>query len=102
MTETASSRPRVQPATIALGAAALIAVGVIGYSTLVRGNAGAEPENNSAVNAASPRRNPDDHAGWFALGMAWRDMEDFQQASGAFRRAMELQPRNVDYNNYLA
>ena len=99
--------------------AALIAVGVIGWSTLFRNGAGVTAPTNSSVNAMAAeqmpsvqemvsglveqvRRNPDDHEGWYRLGMAYRSMEDFQQASAAFRRAMELQPRNADYNNYLA
>jgi cytochrome c-type biogenesis protein CcmH len=48
------------------------------------------------------RENPDDHEGWFLLGMAYRAMERFADATQAFRRAMELQPRNADYTAYLA
>ncbi len=122
MTDALASPRRLQPATIALAVAALIAVGVLIYTVAFRrdGNASAVETNGMAANAMAPsgqapsveelmaglleqvRRNPDDHEGWFRLGMAYRNMEELQQASQAFRRAMELQPRNADYNNYLA
>ena len=118
MAQTAPPERRLQPATVALAAAALVAAGVIGYSTLFRGSGSTAPVANASANAPDAqgpgvqdmvaalveqvRRNPDDHEGWFRLGMAYRSMEDFPQASAAFRRAMELQPRNADYNNYLA
>lgn len=124
MAQAAPTHRRLQPATIALVVAGLIAGGVFLYTTVFRGG-GTAPTANSAeaapagngmaANGQAPsvdqlvaqlveqvRRNPDDHEGWFRLGMAYRSMEDFQQASTAFRRAMELQPRNPDYNNYLA
>ena len=120
MPETATSPRRLQPATIALAAAALIALGVILYTTVLRrdGSAAAVTNNATDANGADAqmpsveqmlaslveqvRRNPDDHQGWFRLGMAYRSMENLPEASAAFRRAMELQPRNADYNNYLA
>lgn len=126
MTDTASSqtttRSRLQPATIALALAALIAIGVLVYTIAFRGEGGGGTATaNSAAPAATGnqaevasvddllaglveqvRRNPDDHQGWFRLGMAYRNMEDFRQASQAFRRARELQPQTADYNNFLA
>lgn len=122
MTDTANPPRRLQPATIALAVAALIALGVLVYTIAFRrdGTAAEAQANGSAANAMAAageapsvealvaglveqvRRNPDDHEGWFRLGMAYRNMEDFQQASQAFRRAMELQPRSADYNNFLA
>ncbi len=122
MTETVTSQRRLQPATIALALAGLIAIGVLIYTIAFRGGGGTETAtaNGAATNAATGaaptpsveellaglveqvRRNPDDHQGWFRLGMAYRNMEDFRQASQAFRRAMELQPGSADYNNYLA
>jgi len=113
---------RLQPATIALALAALVAIGVLVYTLGFRkdGSGSSAEANGSAANMTAAagqapsveqlvgqlveqvRRNPDDHEGWFRLGMAYRGMEEFQQASTAFRRAMELQPRSADYNNYLA
>jgi cytochrome c-type biogenesis protein CcmH len=123
MAETTSTTRRLQPATIALALAALIAVGVLVYTLAFRKDGasgaaeanGAAPANATAAAGQAPsvetllaglveqvRRNPDDHEGWFRLGMAYRNMEDIRQASVAFRRAMELQPRSADYNNFLA
>ena len=122
MTDTVAPRRRLQPATVALALAALIAVGVLAYTLVFRrdGNTSTVEANSLAANATAAtgqapsvealmaglveqvRRNPDDHEAWFRLGMAYRNAEDFQQASQAFRRAMELQPRSADYNNFLA
>lgn len=121
MPDAASPPRRLQPATIALAGAALIAGGVLVYTIAFRGRdaapaaTAAAPSANMTAAGQVPsveemlaglveqvRRNPDDHEGWFRLGMVYRDMEEFQQAGMAFRRAMELQPRNADYNNYLA
>src|SRR4051812_8233796 len=119
MIQAASSGRRVQPASLALGAAPLAPIGGIAWSTLFRGRGGGATATNMTSNAMAAdqapsvqemvaglveqvRRNPDDHEGWFRLGMAYRSMEDFQQASAAFRRSVELQPRNADYSNYLA
>ncbi len=119
MAETASSARRLQPATIALAAAALIAIGVLVYTTAFRDRDGAGAANtNAAANAMAGaeapdmdqmiaglieqvRRNPDDHEGWFQLGLAYKGVEDIPQSIQAFRRAMELQPRNVDYLGFL-
>ncbi|HTU11476.1 MAG TPA: tetratricopeptide repeat protein [Allosphingosinicella sp.] len=123
MSQPASSElRRLQPATIALALAALLALGVLVYTIAFRqdGAAAAPTETNSAAangmaatgQAASVeemiaglvervRRDPDDHEGWFRLGMAYRVMDNFPQATQAFRRAMELQPRNADYVGYL-
>jgi len=125
--ETPSER-RLQPATIALAAAALIAVGVLAYTLGVRrgesgtvtdANAtvaatnaatGADPDQQAAVAAAEARvqtlqealrRDPDNHQAWFELGQLYRQFERFADAAAAFRRAMELQPNNSSYNNYL-
>lgn len=126
MTDTVPSpstpQRRLQPATIALAVAGLIAIGVLAYTLVFRGDgSGATATANSAAPEAAAnqaqaasveellsglveqvRRNPDDHEGWFRLGMAYRNMEDFRQASQAFRRARELQPQSADYNNFLA
>lgn len=129
MTDNAPSQPsqsppqrRLQPATIALAVAGLIAIGVLAYTLVFRGDGSTATAtaNSTAPDAAANqaqaasveellaglveqvRRNPDDHEGWFRLGMAYRNMEDFRQASQAFRRARELQPQSADYNNFLA
>ena len=119
MTQPAPSGRRLQPATIALAAAALIMVGVVVYTTLFRGSDGAAvaETNRVTANAAAGempsvdalvaglieqvRRNPDDHDAWFRLGLAYKGMEDLPQSIQAFRRAMELQPRNADYTGFL-
>ena len=86
---------RLQPATIALAAAALIAIGALVYNSLSgRGEAhrgGARPTRRrnatagevpgveqmvSAAGRAGPRETRDDHDGWFRLGLpikAWSD-----------------------------
>lgn len=111
---------RLQPASIALGVAALIAVGVVTYSVAFRGESAPVADANAAAAAngmaagqvpsveqmvaslvEQVRRNPDDHEGWFRLGMTYRGMENFPQAIAAFRRSMELQPANADYRGYL-
>jgi len=115
---------RPAPATIALALAGLVAAGALSYSLFFRGGVAAAPGNEAAAaNGAAPadaaqdlarfeamitrlqqrvRQNPDDHEGWYLLGMAYRGLERFPDAIQSFRRAMELQPRNADYNAYLA
>jgi cytochrome c-type biogenesis protein CcmH len=119
MTQAAPSERRLQPATIALIAAGLIALGALVYTTLFRGRDGAAaaPSNTAAATATAGeaanfeemvrglieqvRRNPDDHEAWFRLGLAYKGMEDLPQSIQAFRRAMELEPRNADYTGFL-
>jgi len=118
MTETVTSPRRLPPATIALAVAALIAIGVLVYTTAFRGRGTAVAETNtvSANSAADQvasvdemigglveqvRRNPDDHDGWFRLGLAYKGLEDLPRSIQALRRAMELQPRNADYLGFL-
>jgi cytochrome c-type biogenesis protein CcmH len=120
MAQAASSGRRLQPATIALIVAALIAIGVLLYTTVFRrGGAAAAETNAVAANSMAGqeqmpsveemiaglveqvRRNPDDHEGWFRLGLAYKGVEDLPQSIQAFRRAMELQPRNPEYAGYL-
>ncbi len=122
----ASSDRRLQPATLALVAAALIAAGVLVYTLAFRrgdgsaaasnvtaaanATAGADPDQQEAIAAAEARiqalqealrRDPDDHQAWFELGQLYREFERFADAAAAFRRAMELQPDNSNYNNFL-
>jgi cytochrome c-type biogenesis protein CcmH len=128
MAQATPSERRLQPATIALAAAALIAVGVLAYTLGVRRGesgtatdtnasvaatnaaAGADPDQQGAVAAAEARvqtlqealrRDPDNHQAWFELGQLYRQFERFPDAAAAFRRAMELQPNNSSYSNYL-
>src|SRR5689334_21799548 len=101
MTQPGSSERRLQPATIALMGAALIATGVVAYSLGARqGGSGAADTNGSAAatNAAAGadsgqqeaiaaaeariqtlqealRRDPDNHQAWFELGQLYRQFE---------------------------
>jgi cytochrome c-type biogenesis protein CcmH len=122
MAESPPKHRRPAPATIALMLAALVAAGALSYSLFFRDGGTAAAAGNEAVaaNAATApdelarveqmmarllqrvRENPDDHEGWYLLGMSYRAMERFPDATQAFRRAMELQPRNADYTAYLA
>ena len=127
MTQAAPSPRRFQPATVALALAALIAVGVLAYKIGVRQGGGASgadanvsapansaadagPDQQAAIAAAEARiralqeqlrRDPDNHQAWFDLGLAYKAFADIPQSIQAFRRAMELQPRNVDYLDFL-
>src|SRR6476620_11466882 len=104
MAQATPSERRLQPATIALAAAALIAVGVLAYTLGVRQGgagtatdtnatvattnaaAGADPDQQGAVAAAEARvqtlqealrRDPDNHQAWFELGQLYRQFERF-------------------------
>ena len=127
MAEATTSGRRLQPATIALIVAALIAVGVLVYTLAFRGDGGASTgANASAAMTSAPqsdggdqqaaiaaaeariqslqealRRDPDDYQAWFELGQLYREFDRFAEAAQAFRRAAELQPRTAIYNNYL-
>ena len=124
MAETPPAPPaqrRLQPATIALAGAALIAIGVVVYSVAFRGGGAPAADANASAIAngmaagqapdlramvaelmEQVRRNPVDDAGWSRLGMVYREMNDAGRAVMAFRRARELQPRNADYTSFLA
>jgi cytochrome c-type biogenesis protein CcmH len=65
------------------------------------GSPGDEVHNFVAQLQESVRRNPEDDAGWYQLGLAYRQIGQYEEAERAFRRAMELQPRNADYVAYL-
>jgi cytochrome c-type biogenesis protein CcmH len=105
-------------ALIAVILAAVIAVGAIGYKLV----SGGSDEGAATTNAAAAttnmaeggdvdqmigalhealRREPDNHEGWFRLGLALRETHRFAEAAQAFRRAAELAPRNADYQAYL-
>jgi cytochrome c-type biogenesis protein CcmH len=113
MTETTTARRRLAPATIALILAAALAAAALSYALFFRGDgeAVAAPEaNQTAAPSADAmiaqlgqrlRADPDNHEGWYLLGLTLRDSERFGEAAQAFRRAMELQPANADYTGYL-
>lgn len=116
MADQTSSARRISPATIALAVAAILAIAAIGIAIFRSGEtADPAPGNNSAAAAQAPgsvqdmiaglrerlRQDPDNHEGWFLLGLSYRDMGNFAEAEQAFRRAMELAPRNADYVAYL-
>lgn len=104
-------------ALIAVILAAVIAVGAIGYKIVAGGSGEGAPATNAAstTNMAEAgdadqmigalqealRREPDNHEGWFRLGLALRETHRFAEAAQAFRRAAELAPRNADYQAYL-
>lgn len=115
MADQTSSARRISPATIALAVAAILAIAAIGIAIFRSGEtAESAPANNSAA-AQAPgsvedmiaglrerlRQDPDNHEGWFLLGLSYRDTGNFAEAERAFRRAMELAPRNADYVAYL-
>jgi cytochrome c-type biogenesis protein CcmH len=107
---------RFTPATIALIVAALLAAAAVAIALFRPGDA-ADPVANVTANAAAPapggnleemiaslrerlRTDPDNHEGWFLLGMSYRNAGRFAEAEQSFRRASELQPRNADYVAY--
>jgi len=107
---------RLPSATIALGAAALLAAAAVGIAIFSSDEPIATaPANEAAAGAPAPsldesiaslraslRQDPDNHQNWYMLGLALRDGGRFEEAEQAFRRAMELAPRNADYVAYLA
>ena len=120
MTAQPTPARRFSAATLALGGAAILVVGALGYRFLAAdgGDAGA-PEVNAAAAAAADgapgsvedmvaalrervRQDPDNHRDWFLLGLASRESGRHADAEQAFRRAMELAPREADYIAYLA
>jgi len=110
MAEVSPPARRLSPATIALVLAALLALAAIA----IRLSQSDEPA--AAPTAAPPpqtmdtmvaslqerlRQDPDNDRGWFLLGLTYRGGERFAEAAQAFRRAVELSPRNADYAAYL-
>jgi cytochrome c-type biogenesis protein CcmH len=114
MPETVTTR-RFSTSTVALIGAALLAVLAIGIAIsrsgaqveeTPQGNvaAGSQPGNVEEMIAGLRerlRQDPDNHEGFFLLGMAYRDSGRIAEAEQAFRRAMELAPGNADYAAYL-
>jgi cytochrome c-type biogenesis protein CcmH len=117
MAEPAPAPRRISPATIALvlaGVLAIVAIGVAIFrssgddapaATAATNGTAPQPDNPNTMIAAmreSLRQNPDNHEGWYQLGLAYRGSGRFDDAVAAFRRAMELAPNNADYTAYLA
>ncbi|MBX3561588.1 MAG: tetratricopeptide repeat protein [Sphingomonas sp.] len=119
MTAQPSPARRFSAASLALGGAAILVVGALGYRLLAGGDGDAgPPEVNAAAVAAGSeaesiedmiaalqervRQDPDNHRDWFLLGLASRESGNHAAAEQAFRRAMELSPQDADYRAYLA
>jgi cytochrome c-type biogenesis protein CcmH len=115
-----SSAPRrLAPATLVLIVAAVLAVAAVAVAIVRSNGADSAPATNTMAGGGpggspgdevhnfvaqlqeSVRRNPEDDAGWYQLGLAYRQIGQYEEAERAFRRAMELQPRNADYVAYL-
>lgn len=116
---TTNTASRFSPATIALlvaGVLAFIAIGIAIFrpsdatgsgaatATTTTNTQGAAESIETMIASLQGRlrEDPDNHELWYMLGLAQRDRGDFRQAEQAFRRAMELSPRNADYTAYLA
>jgi len=115
-----ASQARFAPATLVLIAAGLLAAAAV-IIALVRSNgADSQPATNTMAAAAGQngppgddvhnfvgqlrervRRNPEDDDGWYQLGLAYREIGQYEDAEQAFRRAMQLRPNNADYVAYL-
>ena len=104
---------RFNPATLALIAAGLIVAFVLAWRLWPASGAQEVPEANAAAPqqagdadaligqlAEAVRRDPDNHEGWFQLGLLLRNSGRFGEAGQAFRRAGELSPGNADYLAY--
>lgn len=116
MAETTPTRRAPSSATIALSLAGLLAVTAAGIA-LFRSDEelpSPDPNANLAASQATPsaeqmiaslqerlRQDPDNHEGWYLLGLAQRGSGRFAESEEAFRRASELAPRNADYAAYL-
>jgi len=118
MAEAFPSKHGISSATIALGAAGMLAIAAVGIA-LFRPDDTAEIGTGNIMMASGPaaeagtvedaiaslrdqlRLDPDDHEKWFLLGMAYRDLERFEPAGEAFRRAMQLNPQDPKYYTYL-
>lgn len=116
MTDPQTSGRRIAPATIALVLAALLAAAAVAAALFgpgedaaadaAAGNVTATPEAGGmdamiASLRERLRQDPDNHEGWFLLGISYRNSGRFAEAEQSFRRAGELAPRNADYAAYL-
>lgn len=115
MSEPTPPKRRISSATVALGAAGLLAAAAVGIALFRSGDpAEVAAGNNMAAAQPAPsmaeliarlggeaNRDPDNDEKWYLLGLAYRDNGDFAGAERAFRRAAQLRPRNADYAAYL-
>lgn len=115
MADASAPSRRIAPATIALILAALLLVATLVVALLRSGEEEGDAGANLAAAAAQPQsaaatiaaqreqlgRDPDNHRGWFMLGLTYRESGAFTNAVQAFRRAAELAPRDADYAAYL-
>lgn len=117
MTQQTPPKARFSAATVALAVAALLVIGALVYRFAFAAESGggtAQAGNNLMAAGPAPsldemiaslreevRRDPDNHEKWYWLGRAARDAGQYDEAVQAFRRAMELAPRNPDYSAYL-
>lgn len=116
VTDPSPSRRSISPSSLALGAAALLAAGSIAIYAFGDRERAALPESGNQAAAGQPgslddmiasleqrlRQDPDSEEGWFLLGLSLREGGRHEEASRAFRRAMELAPRNPEHIAYLA
>lgn len=116
MTAPAPPVRRFNPATLALVAAALLVLVALAVRFWPAGGAERSETAEAVANgtaeqagdldaltaqlAEAVRRDPDNHRGWFQLGLLLRNSGRFAEAEQAFRRAGELAPDNADYLAY--
>jgi cytochrome c-type biogenesis protein CcmH len=116
MMQTSQAKRRPSAATLALIGAAVLAAVAIAIAIWRSDEHLAETKGPQNASAAAPggsveemvaslrerlAQDPDNHEAWFLLGMAYRDSGRFSEGEQAFRRAMELSPRNADYTAYV-
>jgi len=117
MAETPAPKRRIPAATIALVLAGLIALAAIVYAATrpaeQSATANAAAPSASQTGQASPEQSiasmrqmlgqdPDNHRGWYLLGLTLQQTGRFDEAREAFQRAMQLQPNNPDYLSSFA
>lgn len=96
--ESAPQRPwaLIIALVLIIPASALLLYRAIGTPDGLDPPAAQETEVRGMLNelAARARRNPEDAEAWTALGMLWKDLENFSAAEAALRRVARLQPDN--------
>lgn len=106
---------RIAPATLALGGAGIVALAALVIATTRSGGevpaptpapaaaASSEgPEEKIARMQAALAADPDNHEGWFLLGLELKGGGYFADAQAAFRRAVQLRPDAPAYQAGLA
>jgi cytochrome c-type biogenesis protein CcmH len=116
MAEATAPKKRISAATIALILAGLLALAAIIYAAT---RPGEEATANASAPAAGPQaqaspeqsiasmrqmlsQDPDNHRGWYLLGLTLQQTGRFDEARQAFQRSMQLQPNNPDYLSSFA